>query len=185
MVAQAPHMIAPLNPDLLPGEPGQGTSVIHDLVVDKFVKESVDIFPEAITEELTKMPAAIAYFNARLSDATRAYRRKEREVSELKARKRMHYRATLGKVTVDAVNDAVETDEEYVAAQVELFELEAAQGRAKAWSLAVGAKRDALMSLGGILRDAGEFRGDPQIRRLSEQAQAVHNNPFMPRVGGG
>lgn len=163
--------------DLTPAPAGQAMADLHGLAVDKFLRECVEVFPEAITQEMTNIPGHIAYWTTRYANAQRDFQRAEQALDQLKARKRIHYRTSIAKATVDAVNDAVETDEEYVAARVAVIEAEAIMARTKGYSQAVQTKRDMLMCLGGILRD--ELRGDPHIKALAQQRAAPSRDPFL------
>lgn len=123
---------------------------------EDYLKESVDILPEAIREEFVRLPADLAYWGAKYADSVRTYLLKEQAVKECRARNRLGLREQLtaaGKKHTEGDLDAwVEQTPEYQQCKLEEIEAEAAKLAAKVKMDAVMAKRDMVMSLGAHIR---------------------------------
>jgi hypothetical protein len=143
-----------------------------DTTKETFLRECLDILPEAISEELIRVPGEIAYWNAQYSDACKA-------VLEAKARRKEAYARLYIEVRNELTNDPsikrptemmiestiIDHPDYALAVRVE-NDAEARKVEAYGWLDAVRAKKDILVSLGGILRE--EMRGDPILRRQIE-----------------
>lgn len=140
-----------------------GGALIHDLPIDSWLRDCLELDPELVSESLRKLPGQVAYWNARAAETQRAFQYAEQKRHQYRARRRMELRTTLAKATIEAVGDAIETDPVYADLQVECIEAEAAMARTQGIARAMDAKKAALMSLGGILRDelrtVDRFRG--------------------------
>lgn len=147
--------------------------VLHDRAVPAYLKACVTITPEALPADLTDVPGQIAYVNARVADATRAYNAADINVKRVRAERRAKLRAEMeaatGKrVTNDAVTDALEDDQSYIEALMTRAEADAALIAAQGWAKAASAKLAACLALAGLLRE--ELRGDPALRAAAASA---------------
>lgn len=97
------------------------TDHVHDLPVDAWQRECLDLNPELLSPQMERMAGQVAYWNVRFADAQREFNRATRKRHELRARIRMELRASAAKMTVEALGDALEIDERYIAAQEECF----------------------------------------------------------------
>lgn len=134
------------------GNTPDDTAMIHDMQVDAFLAECLNVETEVLAEHMRRLPGHTAYWNAQAAEAGRKFEQATRERHELRARLRQHLRATMAKATVDGVADALETNEEYVAAQEKCIALEAEMLKAQGFAKAVDAKRSMLQALGGLVR---------------------------------
>lgn len=146
---------------------------LHDRAVPAYLKACVTITPEALPADLTDVPGQIAYVNARVADATRAYNAADINVKRVRAQRRAELRAEIEKTTGkrptnDAVNDALEDDQGYIEALLARAETDAALIAAQGWAKAVSGKLAACLALAGLLRE--ELRGDPALRAAAASA---------------
>lgn len=121
-----------------------------------YLKESVEIIPEAIREEFVRLPADMAFWGERYAEAVKAYLVAEHECKVVRAQVRLATRE-LGsldgrKLTEADVDAKVETDERYRQAKLAEIEAEAAKLAAKVKLDAVATKRDMCISLGAHIR---------------------------------
>lgn len=151
--------------------------------VEDALADAVRIEPVALQEEFVRLPGDLAYWGARYSDAYRAATMAELDRKRVFAKLRLSWRARLqaqgkeggsGRVTDSMVDAQVEVDDEYQGALLREAEAEVERERTKLALDAVRAKRDMLLGLGGIVRDA--MRGDPQVRE--EQAAQARKAGF-------
>lgn len=123
---------------------------------DTYLKNAVEIIPEAIREEFVRVPADLAYFGARYADAVKAYLMAEHDRKSMAAQVRLRVRATAQaagtKITEADIEATVEQTPEYRAVKLAEIEAEAAKLAAKVKLDAVSAKRDMVMSLGAYIR---------------------------------
>ena len=150
------------------------TKKLHDLDVDKYLAECVQIFPEGLQEEFVRLPADLAYWNARFAEALRGFLTGKINLDRTEARCRIEERERLGaaggKVTESMVESAVEAAPEMEKAREALMEAEVEKVRLYGVLDAIRAKRDMLISLGAQHR--AEMAGDPSIRERDRAARA-------------
>lgn len=123
---------------------------------DAYLKQSVEILPEAIREEFVRIPADLAYWGGRYADAIKDFLVAEQQRKTAYAHARLNHRAAAaagGKKLTEADVDAlVETDHACGQAKLLEIEMEAAKVSAKIKLDAVSAKKDMVMSLGAYIR---------------------------------
>lgn len=147
--------------------------LLHDRPVPKYLHRCVSIVPEALPAELTDVPGQVAYTNARVADAQRAYNTADIDLKRLRAQLRVKLRGELEKATgkrptVDAVADAMDDDPAYIDALLKRAEADAELIAAQGWAKAAQAKLAACLALSGLLRE--ELRGDPALRAAAASA---------------
>lgn len=147
---------------------------IHDEDFDEVLYSSVNINSLDINSEYMRVPADIAYWNAKVAQATKRALMSKIVLSQTAARLRIECRADLelqsAKVTESMVDAAVETNEEMEAARIASVTSETDLVYFKGMAEAVRAKKDVLQSLGANLR--AEAAHDPLIReQLSASRQ--------------
>jgi hypothetical protein len=130
----------------------------------ELLKEALEIDDGQIKAEFIRLPADMAYWNARYSDAILAHLRAKWAAETAEGECYIAQRERLeaeGKVTEKKIESAVATDPMYVAARNAEIEAEAERARLRGVVEAIATKRDMLMSLGAYIRE--EMR-DPLIR---------------------
>jgi hypothetical protein len=141
-------------------------ATLNEIEVEKFLKDSVDIEPTQLQEEYVRVPADIAYWNERYSQALRAHLLAKLELDRVYAILQIEKREVLsvagGKVTEAIVSAAIEVDAKYQVARLATIDTEVEVSRLKGVSYAVSAKREMIVSLGAHLRI--ELQNDPIIR---------------------
>lgn len=151
---------------------------------EDLLRAAIDIDENLITEEYQRLPGDLAYYNAQLAQATRAYLAAKRAVEKTEARLTLkyghsseaHLKPEGWKKPNDAIVDAlVQEDEEMEVAAQLLIEAEAERARLIGVVEAVRAKREMIVSLGAHLRI--ELQGDPILR---EQAASRHYTRTKP-----
>lgn len=147
--------------------------LLHDRPVQRYLKQCVTIVPEALPGELTDVPGQVAYTNARVADAQRAYNAADIDLKRLRAQLRVKLRGELEKATgkrptVDAVADAMDDDPSYIDALLKRANADAELLAAQGWAKATQAKLAACLALSGLLRE--ELRGDPALRAAAASA---------------
>lgn len=138
---------------------------------EKYFLECTQIVPEAIHEEYVRLPADLAFWNARYADAQQAYLDSKAELDILERELYMVVREDLeasgGKVTEKMVDSAMALSEVWKDARRALAKAEGEKHRLFGKLDAVRAKRDMLISLGAHLR--AEMQGDPRLRDESRE----------------
>lgn len=138
-----------------------------------YLKQCVEIVPEAIHEEYVRLPADLAYWNAQYADAQRAFLLAKVEADilerELYPVLRVELEAT-GKVTEKMIESALASSAAWKESKVRVAEAEAEKARLYGVLDAVRTKRDMLVSLGAHLR--AEMDGSPQLRDESRHFSA-------------
>jgi hypothetical protein len=132
-----------------------------------YLRDCLGIIPEAISEELIRVPGEIAYWNARYSDALRVALDAKAERKRMYAALYIEIRNALTSASppkpTEAMIDASVIDHpDYDDAVRAENKAEAGVKEAFGHLDAIRAKKDVLMTLGGILRE--EMRGDPILR---------------------
>lgn len=122
----------------------------------EYLKQSVEIIPEAIQEEFVRVPVDLAYWGERYAEAVKEFLTAEHERKTLYATLRLQVRelaASKGEKLTEKDCDAwVEQTPKFQQAKLAEIEAEAAKIAAKARLDAVTAKRDMCMSLGAHIR---------------------------------
>lgn len=143
---------------------------LHDLDVDDYLAECVNMVPEALEEEFCRLPADMAYWAERASAAARDLLVAEREKKRVGARLLLEERDRANdekpKPTVDEIHARVELREEYIEAVDEHIEAEVEAERLKHVVHTIRAKKDMLVSIGMLTQ--AELRADPSIRDARE-----------------
>jgi len=130
----------------------------------ELLKEALEIDDGQIKAEFIRLPADMAYWNARYADAIRDHLRAKHECEKTEARCYGEHRERLElerKVTEKKIESAVTQDPSVIAAREAEIEAEAERARLRGVVEAISTKRDMLMSLGAYIRE--EMR-DPLIR---------------------
>lgn len=133
---------------------------------DRYLEESVNIDPDTLNEEFVRLPAAVAYWNKQLSDATLAANMAKLDFDREWARMfcMLRDRPVSGRApAVEALKAMCDQDDDLYALQADVIVKEAERLRLRGICEAVLAKRDMIQSLGAKLRE--EMRGDPMLRQ--------------------
>lgn len=121
-----------------------------------YLKESVGITPEAISEEFIRTPSDMAYWGERYAEsvtrALRAYHDRKRAYAEALLTVKGLAKANNEKLTEADAAAKAEVDPSYQAAVVEEAEAEGAKAAAKTRFDAVVAKKDMIVSIGATQR---------------------------------
>lgn len=153
-------------------------SIIHGLEIGVQEKRCVDIVPEAIQEEYVRLPADLAYWNARYARALKEFLTAKAGEKQMESMLSIKHRELIidngGKPTEKMVENAVNTDPKMIEARNLLVETEVE--KARIWGLldAVRSKKEMLISLGAHVRQ--EMEGDPMVRAAHADARRVREN---------
>lgn len=148
----------PDNPlDVLGNPAPEPQGMLHDIPVEAYLLRSLELEPEVLGENLRNIGGHVAYWNARYAEAQRQFGHATRRRHELRARRRMELKVANPKATVDGLNDLLEMDDAYIAAQVECIDLEAQATRLLGYAKGVETNGRMAMTLGGLMRE--EFKG--------------------------
>lgn len=152
------------------------TKKIHDLDVDEYLADCVQVYPEALQEEYVRIPADLAYWNARNSAANRNHlvtkMNRERTVARLQIETRAAFEVAGKKATEALVDATVTMSDEYGVARMAEIEAEVEKAKLSGVVDAIRAKRDMLISLGAHVR--AEMQGDPSLREMSRGRKLVN-----------
>jgi len=154
---------------------------LQEIEVDAYLADTVQIEPLALEEEFIRLPADLAYWNERYSQAVRAFLISKIEVERCGARLHLEVRTRLMGVavpegakskgpTVADIEAAVESEPELQAARMRALDAEVDKVRLQGVLDAVRAKRDMLVQLGARARI--EMEADPVIRDRIQARQA-------------
>lgn len=162
-------------------------ATLYDLDIEDYLKDCVDIEPEALQEEFVRLPADLAYWNHQLALAVKelqqakfvreqTYARRRTELREdLMAASRAAYekayeeaeneterkKLRLKAPTVDDIDSAAVSDSEYAEARQREIDAEANKVRMFGIVDAVRTKRDMVIQMGADRRI--EMQGDPRL----------------------
>lgn len=146
---------------------------LDDLGVDDYLKQCVSIVPEAIQEEFMRIPAMLAYWNARYAQAIREHLNAKLDEKILRANLLPVIRTELmeagAKLTESQVEAALDSNESLIEAQRRTIDADAAKAEAYGQLDAIRSKKEMLISLGAQLR--AELQGDPLIRETVRGAR--------------
>ena len=165
---------------------------LHDMEIEDYLFQCVDIEPLALEEEFIRIAPDLAYWNHQFSEAVREYSRskflREQAAARLHGEMREELmdaakaaaklaiedgaKASTVKVkspTVSDIESAVLTHEDYVEVRDREIEAEANKSRLYGIVDAVRTKRDMLVQMGANRR--AEMQGDPTIRTEAKAAR--------------
>lgn len=152
------------------------TKKLHDIDVDEYLAESVQVYPESLQEEFVRVPADLAYWNARYAEAVRAYQLSKIDLSRTESALRIEVRESLmaggAKVTESMIEAAVVGDDRFHDCRLREVEAEVEKIRLYGVIDAVRTKRDMLISIGAQVR--AEMESDPSIRERSRGRKLVN-----------
>ncbi len=139
----------------------------HELdELDAYLRECVQIEPLAIQEEFIRIPADLAYWNARYAKALRRHLMAKVNIDTCRARLVPAVRNAIieagGKATEATVEAAVESNEALIEARQEGVEAEVEKNELYGALDAIRSKKEMLISLGAHMR--AELDGDPALR---------------------
>lgn len=140
---------------------------LNDLEVDQYLYDSVAIEPEAIQEEMVRVPSDIAYWGEQKANALKAFKIAKLTKERGEATLNMTHREALAlgatkAPTVDAVRASVVSDSRYEELALAEIEAEATYAALQTRFTAICAKKDMVQSLGAQLR--AEMEKDPMTR---------------------
>lgn len=146
---------------------------IHDIDVDDYLKNCVALEPTAISEEYTRTPADIAYWNACYARAYKDFLSAKINRERVEARIHLELREKAKAApddkrkgpTVDDIKAAVTCHPEVVAAQEAEILAEVEKVKLFGALDAVRSKRDMVVQLGAQYRE--EMKNDPVLREQS------------------
>jgi hypothetical protein len=129
---------------------------IFDLDVEDFVAESVALSadPGRVDEEMQRIPSLIAYWNAKLADATTDHLRRDLALDVVRAetRQRVQIENDGKKMTVADLDALVTLDPAVQEAHNARIEADGTARTVRGMVDAIAAKRDMLQSIGARLR---------------------------------
>jgi hypothetical protein len=134
--------------------------------VGEYLRDCVRIEPLVIEEEYVRLPADLAYWNARFSESVQAFLTAKMNAEEHEARQRILHREILlaagGKATESQVDAAVTCDPSIREVRIKYIAAEARKHHIGGIVDAIRTKRDMLISLGAHMR--AELQGDPVLK---------------------
>ena len=143
---------------------------LNDVMIERFLKEAIDISPEALEEEFVRVPADLAYWNERYAVSLRMWLsakvERERIMGELLCDplfiEELEEKLQKKKPSVDQIKGAILNHKSYITARISEAANEAEKTRLRGCVDAVASKRDMLISLGAHVRL--EMQHDPVLR---------------------
>lgn len=167
---------------------------LHDMEVEQYLKDSVDLAPEDLEGEFIRLPADLAYWNHQFALAVQEVHRAKFVREQTYGRRRTELREELVQAardaydtahaeasdadkkklrlkapTVDDIDAAVVSDEVYAEAKQREIEAEGTKARLYGVVDAVRTKRDMLIQMGADRRV--EMQGDPILRQQARDAR--------------
>lgn len=152
---------------------------VRDVQLEEFLVECTTLEPLAIQEEFVRVSGDLSYWGERYRLALIDLTKTEIEYKQVKARLQRTHRERLlanGKATEAMVEGAVEEDPEYAKVYIARGVAEAEKEALRLDVEAIRTKKEALISMGAIVRQ--ELENDPAIRRRHAEAKAAQNTPF-------
>ena len=148
------------------------TVMVRDMEMGKYEKDCSDIIPEAVQEEFVRVPADLAYWNAKYAVALRVFLKAKTYEKQLEALLSIEHREVLlknGKATEKAVEQVVNSDERMVEARNSLIDAEV--NKVHVWGIldAIRTKKEMLISLGAHIRQ--EMGDDPTVKAAYADAK--------------
>ena len=147
---------------------------LKDLDIDDYLKQCIELEPEAINEEFARMSADYAYWNERYAAANKSHLAAEWEEEKVEARLYLHFKEPAdGKKppTEAAVDAAVKLSPEYDAAHLKVLEYAAERDYLRGVLETLRTKREMLVSTGAQLRQ--EAQGDLRMSERSATRRAA------------
>ncbi len=169
---------------------------LHDMEVEQYLKDCVDIDDQDIDGEYIRIAPDLAYWNHQFADAVQELAHAKFNREQTHARRYAGVREELMQAareaydvaaegatdaekkklrikapTVDDIKAAAESDDEYAAAKLREIEAEGAKARMYGVVDAVRTKRDMLVQMGADRRV--EMQGDPIMRDQARQRREV------------
>lgn len=172
---------------------------LHDIDVEQYLRDCVDIDDTALNEEFIRVPADLAYWNHQFAEAVQELAQSKFVREQVYARRRAEVRDELMQAardaydtamdmattpaeekkiklkapTVDDIDSATVVDEEYAEAKQREIDAEGAKARMYGIVDAVRTKRDMLIQMGADRRV--EMQGDPQLRAEAKGAREARS----------
>lgn len=143
--------------------------------LDDYLRECVRIDPLRIQDEFVRIPADLAYWNARYADAQRAFLMAKIDLDVIKAKLGPLTRRAIadkgGKATEDLIKNMVESHADVIDAREQLAVTEVEKSRLYGCLDAIRSKKEMLISLGAHMR--AEMEGDPSLRQQARHAHGT------------
>lgn len=153
-------------------------AMLRDVEVDRYLKECVDLMPEAISEEFSRLSADYAYWNEKYADANREMLQAERHRDKTRAQayfqKKAAYAQAGTKVTEATLDAEVEVDDLVEKAEVGVIASTAEREHLRGILEALRTKREMLVSVGAHMR--AEMQGDPVTRERAQLHRAARED---------
>lgn len=154
-------------------------ATLHDLEVDDYLGQCVELYPETINEEFVRLPADLAYWTHKYSEALRAHLKAKLDSEKTRSRLRMEHRTLLegvkdaatgkpAKATESMVDAAVDTDPAWEAARLAEIDAEVERVRLQGVCRALETKGHMVTALGNQI--LAEKRSDPALRSMARDA---------------
>lgn len=161
-------------------QPAKNQRYIHDLPVDDYFHKSVTLDSIAISAELDRIPADIAYVNHQYAVATKTEAEAELHRDNVRAEvyrsvRELHVNDTK-KPTETALDAEIQLDVRMQSAEETLIGARFQAQRLKGWSDAVRAKKDMATSQALLMR--AEMGGDMALR---DQSRAIRQQAEQER----
>lgn len=157
------------------------TKLLHDIEIDNYLADCVQILPEALNEEFVRVGADLAYWNEQFSRASRRFLHTKMALEQTEARLSIQIREALNgggaRVTEAMIVSRVITDDVYTEVRLGHVEAEAEKVRLYGVLDAIRTKRDMLVSIGAQMR--AEMNADPTIKnhaRNKREMDAANND---------
>lgn len=146
-----------------------------DVDIEEYLQECANIDPLEIQEAYLKVPAELAYWNARYAKALRRAMMKKVDVDLLEAQLDPLMRKALkdagANVTESIVKATIAQNESLIEARRELVDADVEKAQVFGALDAIRSKKEMLISLGAHLR--AEMQGDPTIREHARASRMV------------
>lgn len=142
---------------------------LRDLEIDDYLKQCIELEPEVITEEMSRISADYAYWNEKYAMANRVQLEAEFHEKKTKAQLYLKHREPeTGKKapTVDAIDAMVTVDPLFEEAHMKLIAAQAEASYLKGVLETLRTKREMLISVGAHKRQ--EEKGD--VRMMEKRA---------------
>lgn len=146
-----------------------------DIEIDEYLKQCVDLAPEAISEEYARLSADYAYWNEKFARANRAHLEAEWQEEKIEARLYLKHKEPAGEAkkvpTEKAVESAVKMDPLYEEAHLRTIEHQHERDYLRGVLQNLRLKAEMLVSMGATMRQ--EIQGDLRMRERQETRRAA------------
>ena len=153
----------------------------NDVKVDEYLRQCVELEPEALQEEYSRLSGDYAHWNQRFKDASRDLLMAEFEETKVAARLRIFFKESVGpggKPPTEATVEAhVVLAPDYEAAHLKAIEAQVESTYLKGVMESLRTKREMLVSLGAHVRQ--ELQGDLRLlerNELQRRARQIEND---------